>query len=113
MSTDYHRFREPISSVQIGSPGGGHTRLALFVNGACAGDITLRNEEVVPFLWALAEDTATARASFVGGRKVWACPVCGGEAEGGCDECRDGWRPQVGYYLSDQGEVVRLEGDPP
>lgn len=55
MSTSYQRLKPPITSVRV-MKGPGHSIVTVFMNGANTGNLTLRNEEVCSFLWAISED---------------------------------------------------------
>ncbi len=57
MSTEFYRLKKPFTSART-TVGGSHTQLALWVNHAKAGEITLRNEEVAGVLGVLCCDDA-------------------------------------------------------
>ena len=71
MSTNYFRLKKPFTSVRT-TVGGGHTQLAIWVNHAKAGDITLRNSEVPSVLQALSQDLPAVRrvATAEGGTRL-------------------------------------------
>ena len=72
MSTSYFRLKKPFTSVRT-TARGGHTQLALWVNHAKAGDITLRNEEVPAVLLALRrnESAVTQCGAAAGGTQLY------------------------------------------
>jgi hypothetical protein len=69
MRTCYYRLKPPITSLRA-TVGGGHTQLGIWVNHAKAGDITLRNEEVKPFILALVRYEVAVKRRSVGDGKL-------------------------------------------
>ena len=65
MSTDYYRFRAPITSVR-GEVRGGHTHVGIWINHAKAGEIVVRNEEYPELLRAIKGDIVVAHAHYGG-----------------------------------------------
>lgn len=61
MSTDYFRLRKPFTSVRVTEMGAQHKELALWVNHARAGHLTLRNEEVAVLLGLRRDESACTR----------------------------------------------------
>ena len=118
MSTDYYRFRAPITSVR-GEVRGGHTHVGIWINHAKAGDIIVRNEEWQPFLEAIRCDESACEEE----QELSAeCPDCRGSGQnpnapvGQCKSCGGRGEVAIGRCPNCQAalrELVKLPPSPP
>ena len=66
MSTDYHGFRKPVTSIRP-EVLGGHTHVGVWVNHAKAGMLIFRNEEWEEAIWLFVDEDKSLMHTFFGG----------------------------------------------